>query len=193
MRERRHFHFPVFTALLTWILIVEWAHLQAGRTFTRTAFLPRLPVWNDPAAGWLALCRGAGLHRGATPSICRATDTISAYMNHISTAGPPGACGVDSFMAHFQNATCQSAEWQIPESRYSTLSHGRLELWGFLSNGWKLQWFNRSPAWNRNPLHQKDERTSLTWLLCVDRYSVIAVIGDFFCLFIDYSHSVYCR
>lgn len=54
--------------------------------------------------------QGTGLQEGVTQSICRATDTISAYINHISTARPQGACRGDSFMAHLQNATCQSAE-----------------------------------------------------------------------------------
>lgn len=54
--------------------------------------------------------QGSGLQEGVTQSFCRVTDTISAYINHIGTARPPGARWGDSFMAHLQNATCQSAE-----------------------------------------------------------------------------------
>lgn len=58
---------------------------------------PQFPLQNGLPAGFLLLPRreplqGTGLQEGVTQSICRATDTISAYINHISTARPPGAC-----------------------------------------------------------------------------------------------------
>lgn len=55
--------------------------------------------------------QGTGLQDRVTQSICRASDTISAYINHIGSARPPpGTCWGGGFVARLQNTSCQSAE-----------------------------------------------------------------------------------
>lgn len=82
--------------------------------------------------------QGTGLQGGVTQSICRATDTISAYINHISTARPPGACWGDSFMAHLQDATCQSAESDRYQRAATLHCHTDSSAGGGLFSKWKL-------------------------------------------------------
>lgn len=119
---KAHRHFSVFKDLLTYILKVKFALRSAIRVFDTSLKIYRFckkPFTPASSVKWscsrfLALPRreplqGTGLQEGVTQSICRATDTISAYINHISTARPPDACWGDSFMAQLENATCQSA------------------------------------------------------------------------------------
>lgn len=78
--------------------------------------------------------QSTGLQEGVTQSICRATDTISTYINHISTARPraPAEVTVSWLTSRMQPANQQRVT-VTAEHALHTVTTISYSLWGLFS------------------------------------------------------------
>lgn len=147
-----HRHFSTFKDLLTYILKVKFALRSAIRVFDTS-----LKIYNFCRKPFRPgfLCEMVPLQVFGPASARASTghwftgrsDTINLQSNwhnqrlHKSYQHSQAPRRLLSWQFHGSPPECNlsiSREWQIPESRYSTLSHRLLGLWGLFSKLWKL-------------------------------------------------------